>query len=450
MTLEFAQSNLSTKALLTLFIDGKSIKVEDLQEPLDALTTLSNIYELIEEVYLLSMVHYLSPLEELGKLNSALALIETGLDRLDLQRFTDILAYKKYVFAKVLCGSKTYGKKEIKKFSYGENLSSLEELTKFGSLALFVGIFLKDPEEFEQGCQIAELIDSFMTEDAELDVLFLLSGGEYKKDGLRVSVFILMSLYQTVAAQGSLLNKVHKLDPFEGGLFQTLDVENRLLCRVLKNAPAFAHSIEKRETKNSLLEGCILINTEGFSYRSTSQTKIGMASVSFQGKILIPSFGPHLLPLGKNDTYGLSPPICPDALVQGNVVSMWNRVKSDSDYGHHWIHSKVHVEKAKFSIESFIWSEKKEEPLSLVFFVRAGAIQAEKKQIHSGGLERALVHTSKIVLILSDSRIQILTKDSMDVEIIPLGGGEFFFNSDFLLSFPFCSDDPLRIDFVMD
>ncbi len=451
MTLEFAQKNVFTKALLTLFIDGKLITDKDIEEPLNALEAINDINDLIEEVYLLSMVHHLAPLNQVDKLNKAQNVIEGRLDELDLQMFRDVLAYKKYVFGKVLCGSTSFIRKESKKFAKEENLSSLVELSQLGSISLFVGILQKEVDEFEDGCQIAELIDAFMKEDGEVDVLFLLDGGEYNKDAVRVSVFVLMSLYESVSKNRRSTSKVHTLDPFEGGLFQTLDVESRLLCRVLETATTFAHSMDKREAKDNSLDGVILIGKEGFVYRSIKEKKVGIGSVSYKEEMFIPSFGPHLLPLGKNEFYGLNPPVCADFLVQGSAVSMWNRVKSDTDYGNHWIHSKIHVGISKFSITSFIWSEKKEEALSLVFFVRGTAIETEKKKILSGGLERALVHTSKMDLLMhSESKIHILIKDPMDVEIIPLAGGEFFFNSDFILSFPFHLDRPLGIDFVMD
>lgn len=450
MTVGFAQKNVFTKALLTLFIDGKSITDKDVHEPLNALELVQDLDDLVEEVYLLSMYHHLAPLQDLTKLEKALDEIEIRLDELDLDTFKDALVYKKYAFGKVLCGSKTFVGRETRKFNKVENLSSLEELSQLGSLSLFIGIMLKDPAEFEEGCQIAELIDAFMKEDGEVDALFLHRGGDYSKDACRVSIFVLMSLYECVTKNSLSVSKVNKLDPFEGGLFQTLDVESRLLCRVLETATTLAHSIEKREAKSGSLDGLIQIGSEGFKYRSIEETKVGIGSVSYKDQLIIPSFGPHILPLGKNDTYGLSPPVCAESEVNVSTCSMWNRVKSDTDYGNHWIHSKVEPSENTLSIESFIWSEKKEEKLSLVFFVRGTAVETEEKRYLSGGLERAFVHTSKIDLVTGGSKMQILTKEAMDVEIIPLAGGEFFFNSDFILSFPFRLDRPLGIDFVMD
>jgi|GEM_PF-3545479 len=450
MTVNVFQESVSTKALLALFMDGKSIDDKDLQEPLYALEFINNLHCLIEEFYLLSIVHYLSPFKKVNSLEQAIKVIESRLEELDMQTVWGALAYKKYFFGKILCGDKSFISKKEKSFLYTESLSSVVELSHYATLCFFIGIFLNLPEEMNEGREITESIDIFIKENGEVDFLFLLRAGQYNKDSYRVILFILSSLYLMITKNEFIEQKNHKLDPFEGGLFQTLDVESRLLCRLLKKVKEVAFTIEKSEGKEGFLEGRILLGKEGFTFSSITEKKVGLGSISYKDHILIPTFGPHLLPLGKNDIYGLSAPICKETGSIGSKISMWNRVYSDSDYAQHWIFSNIDAKENSLSIESLLWSEVNEEKLSLVFFVRGGFVKVENRTYFPSGLERVLVHTSKIDIETGGKTLCCSLKEAMDIEIIPLAGGEFFFNCDFLLSFPFSSDRPLRIDFVMD
>lgn len=243
---------------------------------------------------------------------------------------------------------------------------------------------------------------------------------------------------------------LRNIDPYEGGLFQSLEVEKRLQRRLLEIIKPSAEALEKGVNAKFVSDDLIKLATDKFTYLTSPASKVGTGSVSYENDILIPSFGPHILPLGRNDLYGVNEPVCKDYELSNDTVKMWNRVKSKSEYGDHWIHTSVTNSEEKIGIESFIWSEKKAERVSLIFFLRGDKILASGKTFLSKGLERANVKTSKIEVEFGGRKMQMLFKNAMDVEIIPLAGQQYFWNSDFIISLPFASDRITTIDILMD
>lgn len=438
----------STQALLMLYINGKTLSEQDVKESILSLSNIVNRNELINELYLLSMYHFLSPIKDEGPLLQMFSKINA--DSFDLSNFSDGLIYTKLLLAKVLCGIKIDDQKFLPSFAKIENLSDLSEITLLGVLSLFTGIFSKNPEIYEEGCLIAELLLQVMNSDGEVDALFLIGRGQYKKDSCRVLSFILISLYHAVTGDEKSRTFLPKLDPFEGGLFQDLDVEAKLSLRLLELAYPKCRALTMRASLENKVEGLITINSHGFKYTSSTKKKDGIGSITYKGMLIVPSFGPHLLPLGKSDLYGVAPSICEEGVVSDHTVSMWNRVKSKDFYGDHWMHTKVFAKEALFNIESFIWSEKKEESLSLIFFIRGESIQIDDRTYHSGGLERVYAKTSKVNVDIKGRVLEIHSKELQDVEIIPLAGQEFFWNSDFIISFPYNKDKVLTLEWVMN
>jgi hypothetical protein len=438
----------STQALLMLYINGKNLSEEDLEESILALSNIVNRNELINELYLLSMYHLLVPLKHEDSLLQIFSKINE--DSFVLSDFSDGLIYAKFLLAKVLCGMEIKDRKIFSSFAKIEYLSELSEITLLGVLSLFIGIFSKKAEIYEQGCLIAELLLKVMNGNGEVGALFLMGKGQYKKDSCRVLSFILMSLYHGVTRDEKSRTLLAKLDPFEGGLFQELDVEAKLSLRLLELALLKCHSFTIRPILDNKVEGLITIDTKGFTYTSTTTRKDGIGSISYEGLLIVPSFGPHVLPLGKSDLYGVAPSICEEGVAEGHTVTMWNRVKSKDFYGNHWVHAKISASDSCLGFESFIWSEKKEESLSLIFFIRGESIQIDDRTYHSGGLERVYAKTSKLNVDIKGRVLEIHSKELQDVEIIPLAGQEFFWNSDFIISFPYSKDKVLSLDWIMN
>ncbi len=437
----------STQALLMLYVNGKTLIEEDMKESMLALSNIVNRNELINELYLLSMYHFLSPLNDEEPLLQIFSKLDE--DSFDLTDFSDGLVYAKLLLAKVLCGIEINDQKIFTSFARMEYLSELSEITLLGVLSLFAGIFSKKAEIYEQGCIIAELLLQVMNTDGELDVLFLIGKGQYKKDSCRVLSFILMSLYHLVTQNEKTSSLLAKLDPFEGGLFQTLDVETKLSCRLLELALSKYTPLKMRSVLENKVDGLITTNSLGFKYTSSTKKKDGIGSISYKGILIVPSFGPHVLPLGKSDLYGVAPSICDEGLTVDHTISMWNRVKSKDYYGDHWVHSKISTAETLLGIESFIWSDKKDESLSLIFFIRGESIEIEDRIYHSGGLERVYAKTTKINVDIKGKTLEIHSKDLLEVEIIPLAGQEFFWNSDFIISFPYNKEKVLSLDWIM-
>ncbi len=438
----------STQALLMLYINGKTLSEEDMKESMLALSNITNRNELVNELYLLSMYHFLAPLKDEALLLEIFSKINEN--SFDLSDFSDSLIYSKLLLAKVLCGIKIEDRKISPSFAKVDNLSELSEITLLGVLSLFAGIFSKNREIYEEGCLIAELLLKVLNNDGEVDVLFLIGKGQYKKDSSRVLSFILMSLYHGVTQSEKSRSLLTKLDPFEGGLFQDLDVEAKLSCRLLELALPICSSFTKRSAIENKAEGLISMESHGFKYTSSTKKKDGIGSISYEGMLIIPSFGPHVLPLGKSDLYGVAPSICDEGIASDHTISMWNRVKSKDFYGDHWVHSKVSNSDTCLSVESFIWSEKKEETLSLIFFIRGESVVIDDRVYHSGGLERVYAKTTKVAVDIKGKVLEIHSKDLIEVEIIPLAGQEFFWNSDFIISFPYNKEKLLSLDWIIE
>jgi len=443
------QQTSSVKALLTLYIDGKDVSSEDIILSLDDIDHLHSLSSKIDELYLISLYFFISKKKKNDKLEQLLNDVYRNCYQLKHDDICDELSYKKLVLSRALLGL-SVKEEERPSFSHVNSLSHLEELSHLGVISFFYGIFMDQQEEIYEGKKIAHLLLSLINSEGEVDAFFMLDKGVYKKDSLRASLFILMSLYDGLTNSLKCRNILPSLDPYQGGLFQSLEVEQRLLCRLFEVAQSKVKSIPKGEEEIFEVEGLLQIQTEGFSFKSSQEDKVGLGSIGFEGKVVVPSFGPHVLPLGKSDLYGVKKPLATSGEVLDNQVTMWSRVASKEEYGLSWIHSKVMCEEKSAKVECFTWSEKNEEDLSLVFFLRGESIQVEEKVYHSGGLERAYVETSKLEVKVGGRVCQILLKVPLSVEIIPLAGQEFFWNSDFILSLPFVGNDVLAIEFVMD
>lgn len=441
------QESSSTKALLGLYIDGKEITENDVSSCIKSLQDITDVSMLVEEVYLLSIYHYLSPLEDLSGIRVALSDIEGKMDVSSLQ---GALFYNKFLLAEVLCGQNKLHSTLSSSYALIENLASLDDLATFGVIAFFIGLFREDSLSMEEASKIAELILKFTNDSGEVEVLFMHAKGAYESDKTRVSIFVLLSLYQSILNKKELQSMLNTFDPFEGGLFGAVDVEKKMLCRLFSESEKLKRKFGNKERGDFSLDGLLKQKTNGFSYTSSTGSKVGMGNISYKEKIVVPSFGPHVLPLGKNDYYGLSEQICDTGEnISGNIV-MWNRVKSKDPYGNHWIHSKVSASESNLKIESFVWSKGQEEKLCMVFFIRGKSLEINDKTYLSGGLERVHTATSKVEVDLNGKTLQIHTKKSVSIEVIPLAGQEFFWGSDFIIAYPFEERQMLSFDFVMD
>jgi hypothetical protein len=440
----------STEALLALLIDGKIVSDSEINEPIKQLELITDIRVLIEEVYLLSMYIKIHEKSTNKLLINQIYRIEESIKELDLDVFLDKVFYCKFLFSKVLNQINIESIKELESFGQIENLRDLDNFVVSGCLLLLMGMFLNNPFFYQEGVKIAELILDLINQNAEVDVFFFLEKGGYQKDSSRVSIFVLLSLYFYIAEDFSCGEILRKMDPYQEGLFQSTQVEKKLLSRLLEIVKPYAENCKKVKVSNILSKELIKLTSEKFSYITSNDKKVGIGSISYQGQIIVPSFGPHLLPLGRNDLYGTYNPICKDKELIDNKINMWSKVKSKSGYGDHWIFVSVTNLKEKILLESFIWSDKKEQALSLIFFLRAKKIHVGGKSFQSKGLERALVKANKIQVQMQETKMDIVLKDSTEIEIIPLAGQEYFWESDFIISLPFVPNKIISLEMLMD
>ena len=442
--------NSSIEALLCLLLDGKEVSDLDLIETVKSLENITDVRLLIEEFYLLSIYFKIHEKKGENLLKNQIDRIQRVIKEIDLEDFSNKILFYKFLFSKALIGIDVESINKIETLAKIENLKDLDTLAIGGSLLFFMGMILSKSDLYQDGILIAELIFSLINEKGQVDAFFFFEKGAYQKDSCRASIFILLSLYSYLTKDFKGEEVLRKMDPYEGGLFQSLEVEKRLLCRLLEMVKPFAENREKIESKKFISRDLIKLTSEKFSYITSMDKKVGVGSFSYENSIVIPSFGPHVLPLGRNDLYGMNDPVSKDYEIFPNQVKMWNKVKSKSEYGDHWIFTCVTNDQDKMSIESFIWSNKKEESLSLIFFLRGKKIHAGGKSFQSKALERALVKTNKIEIELESKRMQMQLKDSMEVEIIPLAGQQYFWESDFIVSLPFVSNKIISIDLLID
>lgn len=327
-----------------------------------------------------------------------------------------------------------------------DHLSDLEKVVSTGAFSFFFGVLTKNERALDVGCRAAELLFPFIKENGEVDVLFLHKTGSYRKDTCRVLLFILMTLYSKLTGSKQAENFLPTLDPFLGGLFQAIDVEKRLLCRLLEKIGTQMSSLAKLERGPFVSMDMIKKETAGFCFTSSQGKKVGIGSISYQGEILIPSMGPHVLPLGKSDLYGLEQPLCKNVEESASSVKMWNRVKAKDGYGDHHIHSHLLCAESQVELRTFLWSAQKEEEVAFVLFVRGSAAILEGKKYKSGGLERVFEKSDQIEIESGLKTLVLQTGTPTAVEIIPLAGQEFFWNSDFIISFPYQEKELLALE----
>lgn len=448
MTYHGFETSTSLSALLTLFIEGKEISKEDILLGLEDIQAETFLPKKIQELYLISIYCFLSEFKYAEKVHTLLDDIYNNQSALDESLPDQIALYKLHLSRSIL-GLKS-SIKPRKSFSHIKHLSHLDEMALCGVVSFFCGLYGNDESFILEGQRIGELFLSLINDSGEVDAFFLIDKGVYKKDSLRASVFILISLYRELINSQKAQAVLPLLDPYQGGLFQSLDIEKRLLCRLLEGALVKCREKAKMSEGDSAVEGLLRLKGEGFSITTSQFNKIGIGSISYENTLVVPSFGPHVLPLGKSDLYGLKTPIALNGEIQEGHISSWARVASKDDYGHHWIHTKMQQAERSASLESFVWSAEKEEELALVFFVRCESLSAEGKVYMSGGLERASCTTQKLDLNFKGKEIQMLLKNPSDIEIIPLAGQEFFYNSDFIISVPFKGNSILAAQFVID
>lgn len=449
MTTCSTENNSSTKALLSLYMDGKNVEKGDIEASLQMIPSIEDRYIAIDELYLISIYSYLSIGESQKKVDEMVLQVESRKQPLDVSSLKDVLAHHKLGLVHSLKGSAVSFPKELFSIVTINNLARLDDLATISLLSFFIGIFSENPSYISLGSKIAELILPFIKESGEVDVLFMHEIGKYAKDKCRVSVFIMMTLYEKITDNELVRKYLSNLDPYTGGLFQAIDVEKRLLCRLLEKASPIACSLPKASYEKEEISSLIKIETDGFGYVSSKEKKVGIGSISYKGEILIPSFAPHVLPLGKSDLYGLNEPICINGEEKYGDVKMWSRVKSEDEYGNHWVHSNIVCSEQSITMESFLWSASREQDLSMVLFLRGSAVCMEGKKYQSGGLERAFAKTSKIGVELAEKKLQIQSNKQTSVELIPLAGQEYFWNSDFILAFPFTPGRVLSLEFTI-
>ncbi|MCH9616837.1 MAG: hypothetical protein SP4CHLAM5_01110 [Chlamydiia bacterium] len=444
-----SENGSSTKALLSLYMDGKNVDTEDIDASLNMIVSTSDPYIAVDELYLISMYKYLLGEASADKLSDVAERVEKQIPPLDVLNLKSVLTHCKLNLVNALRSRAVSFPSEMVSIVTISGLSELDDLATISLLAFFIGVFSDNSKYLALASKIAELILNFMKDSGEVDVLFLHEIGKYSKDKCRVSVFIMMTLYEKLTDDDRVQKYLAKLDPYTGGLFQTIDVEKRMLCRLLEKATPICCTLPKKSRCLEEPSALIKIETDGFSYVSSKEKKVGIGSISYKGDIIVPSFAPHVLPLGKSDLYGLNEPICTNGEVKDGNIKMWNRVKSIDSYGSHHVHSNVTCTEKAIALESFLWSAEKDQELSMVLFLRGSSILMEEKRYQSGGLERVLVKTSRIDVQLTDKVLQIHLNKQTSVELIPLAGQEFFWNSDFILAFPYTSGRVLSLELIM-
>lgn len=438
----------SVAALLSIYLDGKNISLEDMQESINSLELIDDNTLFIEELFLISMYQYIAGADLEEKLLYQVEKAEEQM-QFNSQELLEANLFCKWTLIKALLGKKVNFNEELYSLVEVKQLSKLQFFANIAVLSFFIGIIAKNTKFLEQGCRSVELIIPFMKENGEVDVLFLHEKGDYQKDKCRVLMFLLMSMYSQLTDQ-DVSSFLPKLDPFVGGLFQSTDVEKRLLCRLLKKLEPGVAEYKKMSRVYLESEERIYKEADGFSFTSSKGKKVGIGSISHLGEIVVPSFAPHVLPLGKSDLYGLNPPLRSDVEINGTSVKMWNRVKSLEPYGEHFVYSSIDCLQNSIKLESFLWTKKVDEELSLVFFVRGNAICIDGNEYKSGGLKRIYEKTDKVVVVQGELSFTFQTGNIGTVEIIPLAGQDFFWTSDFIISFPYHQGSLLSIEIAAD
>ena len=163
----------SIHALLELSIAGKSISLDQITEPLVSVTHIDSLSDLVEDIYLISMYHYLSSIEKNAELTRVADLIQDAYKNVSINEFSDCITYYKFLFAQVLLDNDSIDiqYRDCSSFIESQHLKKIDEFSVLGILFLSIGLLGDKPKLYQQGCLIAKKVAEFININGEIESL---------------------------------------------------------------------------------------------------------------------------------------------------------------------------------------------------------------------------------------------------------------------------------------
>jgi hypothetical protein len=168
-------------------------------------------------------------------------------------------------------------------------------------------------------------------------------------------------------------------------------------------------------------------------------TKSGLGSIDF-GNIQITNMGPHYFPLGDLSRFGiyhLSEESESFHFSENSISLLSKLIACDQNYGSGatWMQFKAEKRGEEFIINAKFENFKGEDPFAFVFFVKSEEVRHLDKKYKKGALQKFSGPSSFVDLISAKKKVSITSETKLNLEIIPLGGDEAFYKSDFLIAF---------------
>ena len=155
-----------------------------------------------------------------------------------------------------------------------------------------------------------------------------------------------------------------------------------------------------------------------------------------KNEVALVNFGPQVGPLDDLDRFGISRPsasslkdISWEKGLHGGHLQGWTKIHGNN----RWIELKAAIAGPQITL-----SLRQQEPadkLKFVFYIRAHKAQVGAVEVHRGSLDRYVGRAMPVKFWGEKENLCIEPCQEGQMEVIPLSGGDFFWNSDFLLAF---------------
>jgi hypothetical protein len=167
--------------------------------------------------------------------------------------------------------------------------------------------------------------------------------------------------------------------------------------------------------------------------------RVGIGSIDF-GNILITNMGPHYLPLGDLSRFGIVNENSDSDDIQildNSIEGVTKLISSNDEYasGATWMCFKAERKDQDTILTAKFENFEGEAPFAFVFFVKAEEVRHLDKKYKKGGLQNFSGASSFVDIVSGKKKVSIAPDFKTSMQIIPLGGDESYFGSDFIIAF---------------
>ena len=193
------------------------------------------------------------------------------------------------------------------------------------------------------------------------------------------------------------------------------------------------------EKQSSSAYGLYRPKATGFSIVSSFTGANTSLGAIHKKEIQILAHGPHFLPLGESEKFGIQR-VChlnlKDIIYEQSdeafCVSGWTKLASS---GECWLDHKIQKKGDRIEISAQLYNIPDDKTLAYVYFVKAIHAYVEEKEIRPKSLDHYRDVTQKVTFHGKVESLSINADFMGEMQVIPLAGDHHFWGADFLLAF---------------